>query len=107
MTNDYGIPLSVAFINRIQHFFGIHSRSIGYRIFKYIWMVLFTIPFLVESLTEFIVLSILSFIGHLFGSIPLIGIIPAFIMGIIYTIFNYLFMFLFSFFTLPDLLNKS
>ena len=106
MTNTYGIPMFAALINRIELFFGINSTSVGYRAFKYIWMMLFTIPFLVESLAEFVLLSTLSFIGHLVGSIPLIGFIPALIMSVIYTVFHYLFMFLFSFFTLPDLIKS-
>ncbi|MBQ8357060.1 MAG: hypothetical protein IJX39_04555 [Clostridia bacterium] len=106
MTNNYGIPLSVALINRIEFFFGMNSTSVGYRIFKYIWMMLFTIPFLAESLVEFLVLTTLWIIGKFFGALSLIGLLPALLMGVFYTIFNYFFMFLFSFFTLPDLLNK-
>ena len=107
MTNTYGIPLSAALINRIESFFGINSTSVSYRAFKYIWIILFTLPFLIESLVEFLVLTALSIIGHFFGSLALLGLLPALLMGVIYTIFNYFFMFLFSFFTLPDILNRS
>lgn len=106
MTNTYGTPMSVALLNRIEMFFGINSNSVNYRIFKYIWMVLFTIPFLLESLAEFLVLTTLWVIGKFFGSLSLLGLLPALLMGVIYTLFHYFFMFLFSFFTLPDLLTK-
>lgn len=103
MTNTYGTPMGSALLGRINLFFGIHSASIGYRIFKYFWLILFTIPFLAESVIEFLTLTILAIIGHFFGSLGLLGLLPALLMGGVYTAFNYLFMLLFSFFTLPDI----
>ncbi|MBQ3063960.1 MAG: hypothetical protein IJC99_04080 [Clostridia bacterium] len=107
MTNTDGYSLTGAFVGRMKYFFGIHSLSNGYLVLKTIYLVLFTIPFLAVSLAEFIVLTAITIVGKLVGSIPLLGIIPAALIGIIYTIVYYIFMFLFTFFTLPDLLNRN
>ena len=107
MTNTNGYPLASAFSGRLRYFFGIHSLQNGYLVLKTIYWVLLTVPFLAVSLVEFIVLSALTVIGKIFGSIPLLGFIPAAIIGIVYVIVSYIFMFLFAFFTLPDMLNKT
>ena len=63
LTNDIGISIVDAFKGRFEYFFSFKNASVLYKIFKFLSVVVFIVPFAVFSILEFIVLTGFKFVG--------------------------------------------
>lgn len=115
MVNDYGIPLTTVFRDRLIQFFEKKSTKASYLVIHYIWLVIFTIPFFVECILEFFILTILCSFGYLCDflfSKPLfflvfIWLIVGAIYGLLYKLISVFFYLLFVFLSFPNLVIKE
>ena len=113
MVNDYGTKTSFTLKSRFKQLWKPKTENIFILFFFFVWAILFTIPLFVESVAEFISLSVLSFVGYscgfLFSKIPLIAfiwIIDGGIYGLIYKFISIIFYLIFCIFTFPGFLMQ-
>ena len=110
MNNINDVPLSKALQNRCIAFFLLHSDNIAYNIIKLFYIVIFIIPFLVTSLAEFVILTILSTIGKLgetltsFCGLQILWLPTGLILGVLYFVIYKIFSFIFYICILPDII---
>lgn len=110
MNNINDVPLSKALQNRCMAFFLLHSDNIAYNIIKLFYIVIFIIPFLVTSLAEFVILTILSTIGKLgetltsFCGLQILWLPIGLILGVLYFVIYKIFSFIFYICILPDII---
>lgn len=113
MKNINDVPLTEALRIRFSFFFKFHSNNIFYKIIKVLNIIVFCCLFIVTSIAEFLVLTVVQLIGTLGESLTsccglfIIWSPIGFLLGIVYYILSKIFMLLFYLCTLPDLLFKT
>lgn len=114
MYNNHNIPLTQVLKSRFDQFFSIKSKNIFYCILQYAWIVVFAIPFFIESIAEFLTLTIISVVGNLgefiFKPLFIIWIPIGFVLGALYFLISCIFYACFIILTLPNFimdLNQS
>lgn len=113
MTNDYGYSLGETIVNRCDIFFKFHDTNLGYKALK-VFFYIFTIPFILISIAEFLVLTTFKLVGKCICNflaftfiLSILGIILGFIFGTIYYVLFHIFQFLFFFFILPEIIFQT
>ena len=113
MVNAYDVPLTLVFKERYIQFFSKNSNNWLYLLVHYLWMIIFFVPFCIESIAEFVILSIIFLVGKagefLFSVIHLsiIWLIPGLLLGLLYSIVEKIFFILFVIFTLPNFIVQK
>ncbi len=110
MVNDYGYNFSDVIKYRVSFFFLYTNETTAYKILKTIWIIFFTIPFLVTSVIELITLNAFKLVGHTITKVTAIGILAfislllGYIFGFIYFVLYVIFLVIFWICNFPELI---
>ncbi len=102
--------ISMGQLMRLQYrtFFGYHHPSIFYKILKTLSCIIFCIPFLIITATEFLVLTVIQVIGNYgqaiatFCFLSLLWLPIGLLLGVLYFLLSKVFALLILLCTLPD-----
>lgn len=108
--NSFDISMGQLLRFQYRTFFGYHHPSIVYKILKTLSCIIFCVPFLIITVAEYLILTIIQLVGNYgqaiatFCFLSLLWLPIGLLLGVLYFILQKTFALLILFFTLPDVL---